>query len=245
MPDTFSLTRAQLRDVDRRAIEEYGLPGVVLMENAGRNTVELLDNRGDVLTHVPVVIVCGKGNNAGDGFVIARHLENRGFEVEVLLAFDPDSLRGDAAIMYGVIERAGTPIRSMVHQRQGSWVDAMTARGRPLLFDALLGTGLSGQVDAICQRAIEAINESDSLVISVDVPSGLDCDTGRPLGCAVKAGVTVTYVARKVGFDQPGASDYTGDVIVADIGAPRKLLEDIARRSCFVAGRIQDTPERE
>jgi NAD(P)H-hydrate epimerase len=130
--------------------------------------------------------------------------------------------------MFRVIERAGTPIRSMVQQRPGAWVEAITARGRPLLFDALLGTGLRGPVDAGCQPVIEGINESDSLVIAVDVPSGLDCDTGQPWGCAVRAGVTVTYVARKIGFDQLGADDYTGDVIVAEIGVPRKLLEEIA-----------------
>jgi hydroxyethylthiazole kinase-like uncharacterized protein yjeF len=224
MPDTYSLSRAQVREVDRRAIEEYGLPGVVLMENAGRNTVELLDNRGDVLSHVPVVIVCGKGNNAGDGFVIARHMENRGFDVQVLLAAPADTLTGDAAIMHRVIERGGTCIRDLSAATKAQWIDTISYRGRPLLFDALLGTGLEGTVREPFATAIAAINECDPLVVAVDIPSGLDCDTGQPLGCAVKAGVTVTYVARKIGFDVPGASDYTGDVIVADIGVPRGLL---------------------
>uniref|UniRef100_A0A7C2JZ13 NAD(P)H-hydrate epimerase n=1 Tax=Schlesneria paludicola TaxID=360056 RepID=A0A7C2JZ13_9PLAN len=227
MPDTCSLTRAQVREIDRRAIEECGLPGVVLMENAGRNTVELLDNRGDVLTHVPVVIVCGKGNNAGDGCVIARHLENRGFEVQVLLAAPASSFTGDAAIMYRVLERAGTPIRDLSNSSKVQWISAICERGRPLLFDALLGTGLQGAVREPFATAISAINECEPLVVAVDIPSGLDCDTGRPLGCAVKAGVTVTYVARKIGFDAPGASDYTGDVIVADIGVPRRLLDEL------------------
>src|SRR5581483_2631384 len=188
MPDTWTFTRAQIRDVDRRAIEHYGLPGVVLMENAGRNTVELLDNRGGVLTMVPVVIVCGKGNNAGDGFVIARHLENRGFDVQVLLASPAAALTGNAAIMYRVIERAGTPIRDLSTATKDEWIAAIGERGRPLLFDALLGTGLQGTVREPFDRVIHAINESEALVIAVDIPSGLDCDTGRPLGCAVKAG---------------------------------------------------------
>jgi len=227
MPDTLTLTRSQVRDVDRRAIEEYGLPGIVLMENAGRNTVDLLDNRGDVLTHVPVVIVCGKGNNAGDGFVIARHLVNRAFDVEVLLAAPANSFTGDAAIMYRVIEAAGTPIRDLSSATRDEWIAAIQRRGTPLLFDALLGTGLQGSVREPFDSVIAAINASHALIVAVDIPSGLDCDTGQPLGCAVKAGVTVTYLARKVGFDAPGARDYTGDVIVADIGVPAQLLESI------------------
>jgi NAD(P)H-hydrate epimerase len=227
MPDTPSLTRAQVRDIDRRAIEEFGLPGIVLMENAGRNTVELLDNRGDVLTHVPVVIVCGKGNNAGDGFVIARHLENRGFDVEVLLAAPASSFTGDAAIMYRVIEAAGTPIRDLSSSTKDEWIEAIGDRGTPLLFDALLGTGLQGPVREPFDRVIAAINASEALVVSVDIPSGLDCDTGQPLGCAVKAGATVTFVGRKLGFDAPGAKAYTGDVIVADIGVPVRLLREL------------------
>ena len=225
MPDTLTLTRAEVRDIDRRAIEEYGLPGIVLIENAGRNTVELLDNRGGVLSHVPVVIVCGKGNNAGDGFVIARHLANRGFDVEVLLAAPASSFAGDAEIMYRVIEAAGTPIRDLSTATKSEWIAAIQRRGTPLLFDALLGTGLRGAVREPFDRVIAAINASNALVVAVDIPSGLDCDTGRPLGCAVKAGVTVTFVARKVGFDAPGARDYTGDVIVADIGVPVPLLK--------------------
>jgi NAD(P)H-hydrate epimerase len=202
------------------------------MENAGRNTVELLDNRGDVLTHVPVVIVCGKGNNAGDGFVIARHLENRGFDVEVLLAAPPFQGvdRGgisDAAVMYRVIDAAGTPIRDLSTATKDEWIAAIQRRGMPLLFDALLGTGLQGLVREPFDRVIAAINESKALVVAVDIPSGLDCDTGLPLGCAVKAGVTVTYVARKVGFDAPGAKEYTGDEIVADIGVPEQLLRSM------------------
>lgn len=221
-----SLTRVQVREVDRRAIEEYGLPGLVLMENAGRSTVELLENREGVLTNVPVVIVCGKGNNAGDGFVIARHLDIRGFDVEVLLAAEPQTLSGDAAVMFTVIERAGLALRNLAHASVAEWEAAILRRGTPLLFDALLGTGLEGTVREPFDRAIHAINGSGALVIAVDLPSGLDCDTGRPWGCAVRAGVTVTFVARKTGFDAPGAAEYTGDVLVADIGIPRRLRRE-------------------
>jgi NAD(P)H-hydrate epimerase len=220
-----TLTRAQVREVDRRAIEDYGLPGVVLMENAGRSTVELLDNRGDVLLHVPMVIVCGKGNNAGDGFVIARHLENRGFQIEVLLATPSSSFTGDAASMFRVLQRAGTPIRDLSTATQTEWVAEIQSRGTPLLFDALLGTGLDGPVREPFERVIAAINASGALIVAVDIPSGLDCDTGHPLGCAVQAGVTVTFVARKVGFDAPEAGKYVGDVLVADIGVPAEMLQ--------------------
>lgn len=219
------LTRAQIREIDRRAIEELGLPGVVLMENAGRSVVELLEQRRQPDRSTPVVIVCGKGNNAGDGFVVARHLENRGFKVEVLLAAEPGTFTGDAAVMYRVIERSKVTIQYLPQATVADWIAAINRRGAPLLLDALLGTGLVGDVREPFTSVIHAINASGAEVISVDIPSGLDCDTGRPLGCAVKASLTVTFVAQKQGFDAPAASDYTGEVLVADIGIPRCLRE--------------------
>lgn len=219
------LTRAQVREIDRRAIEEFGLPGVVLMENAGRSVVELVEQCKQPDRDTPVVIVCGKGNNAGDGFVIARHLENRGFRVDVLLAAEPSTFTGDAAVMYQVIERSQLTIQYLPQATEAEWIAAINRRGSPLLIDALLGTGLVGDVREPCTSVIHAINASGAEVVAVDIPSGLDCDTGRPLGCAVKASLTVTFVARKQGFDAPAAGDYTGEVLVAEIGIPRCLRE--------------------
>uniref|UniRef100_A0A7C2NXF9 NAD(P)H-hydrate epimerase n=1 Tax=Schlesneria paludicola TaxID=360056 RepID=A0A7C2NXF9_9PLAN len=218
-----SLTRAEVRDVDRRAIEEYGLPGVVLMENAGRNAAALLESQG---ISGLVAVVCGKGNNAGDGFVIARHLQNHGHDVRVLLACDPQQYTGDAAINYRVIERAGTPIVRMDAASPAEWSQALSSA--EWIVDALLGTGLTGTVREPFATVIAAINAAGKKVFAVDLPSGLDCDTGQPLGGCVRATLTGTFVARKIGFEAPGAEAWTGPVRVLDIGVPKALLHDLA-----------------
>src|SRR5262249_25949984 len=151
--------------------------GVVLMENAGRGAAELLISLG---IHGRVLICCGKGNNGGDGFVIARHLDNRGVPVRVLLFCRPDELTGDAAVNYGIIAKAGLPVQ--IHA--GSQVD-LTALQRELssaewVVDALFGTGLSGAVRPPFDDVINTINASRARVFAADIPSGLDCDTGRP-----------------------------------------------------------------
>ena len=209
------LTREQVRDVDRCAISEYGLPGLVLMENAGRNAAELLNSLG---ISGPVVICCGKGNNAGDGFVIARHLENAGVDVRVLLCVPPNSLTGDAATNFHVIQKSQTSIvLPMI-----DWLKELASAD--WIVDALLGTGIQGILREPFTSAVAAINNSGRKVFAVDLPSGLDCDTGTPLGCCVRANHTATFVARKPGFDSPGAGQLTGIVHVIDIGVPRSLL---------------------
>lgn len=215
------LSRDEVRALDRRAIDEFGVPGAVLMENAGRNCAELLLSLG---IHGPVVICCGKGNNGGDGYVIARHLDNRQVPVRVLLFARPEELTGDAAIHYQIIARAGLPIVSF----SGPDLDENALRHQcataEWIVDALFGTGLSGPVKAPIDRVIAAINASPARVFAVDIPSGLDCDTGQPLGPAVQADHTGTFVALKKGFAQPAAQSWLGQVHVLDIGIPRVLL---------------------
>jgi NAD(P)H-hydrate epimerase len=217
------LSRDVVRAIDRRAIEEFGVPGAVLMENAGRGAAELLLALG---VHGPVVVCCGRGNNGGDGFVIARHLDNRRVPVRVLLFARSEDLAGDAATNYQIIARSGLPIE--VHA--GNAVDAAALRRQldaaEWVVDALFGTGLTGPVRPPFDRVIAAINESPCRVLAVDIPSGLDCDTGRPLGLAVRADHTVTFVAQKKGFADPAAREWLGQVHIADIGAPRRLIAD-------------------
>jgi NAD(P)H-hydrate epimerase len=217
------LSREEVRALDRRAIEEFGVPGVVLMENAGRGAAELLISIG---IHGPVVVCCGKGNNGGDGFVIARHLDNRGISVRVLLFARPEDLTGDAAINYQIIARAGLPIS--IHAANP--VDDTAMRGElsaaEWVVDALFGTGLTGPVRKPFDQIIAAINESPARVLAVDIPSGLDCDTGKPLGPTVRADLTATFAALKAGFTNPEAKQWTGHVQVVDIGAPRTLVEN-------------------
>jgi NAD(P)H-hydrate epimerase len=216
-------TCAQMRELDRRAIEEFGVPGVVLMENAGRGAAELLLGLG---CRGPVLILCGKGNNGGDGFVIARHLENRGIRVRVLLFARPDALTGDAGVNYRIIARSGLSIA--VHD--GATVDATALRAEFVeaewLVDALFGTGLTGALRAPFDGIVAAVNDAGKPVLAVDIPSGLDGDTGQPLGPTVRALHTVTFVAPKQGFARPAAAEWLGRVHVAAIGAPRVLLRE-------------------
>lgn len=222
-PVPLVLTRAQVRDVDRRAIEDYGMSGLVLMENAGRNAARLLLDLGAI---GPIVICCGKGNNAGDGFVVARHLENAGLNIQVLLTLPSDSLSGDAAVNFGILKRAGTRI---VQPSAGGllplWTDELSQAD--WIVDALLGTGTQGILREPFVTAINAINTSGKRVFALDLPSGMDCDSGQPLGTCVRASHTATFVARKPGFDQPDAGRLTGTVHVIDIGVPRKLIQEI------------------
>ncbi len=215
------LSREEVRAIDRRAIEEFGVPGAVLMENAGRGAAEVLGALG---VRGPVLICCGKGNNGGDGFVIARHLDNRGLPVRVLLFAKPEELTGDAALNYEILRRSGVPI----DVRAGQPIDAEALRqelaAAEWVVDALFGTGLAGAVRPPFDRVIAAINASGAKVLAVDIPSGLDCDTGEPLGAAVRAQHTVTFVATKRGFANPAARAWVGEVHVADIGAPRAAL---------------------
>ncbi|MCA9075661.1 MAG: NAD(P)H-hydrate epimerase [Planctomycetaceae bacterium] len=213
-----SLRRDQVRDVDHRAVKEYGMSGLVLMENAGRGAADLLLNGG---VNGPVVVCCGKGNNGGDGFVIARHLEAAGVTVDVLLAVGPNEFSGDAAFNLAILQKSGTSLREF---------DTTDEKTRALLneaewiIDALLGTGLSGEIRAPYDRMIAAINSAKASVLAVDLPSGLDCDEGRPHDPCVKASRTATFVARKAGFDAEGAEAWTGSVSVLPIGVPRSLL---------------------
>ena len=223
VPLPLVLTRAQVRDVDRRAIDQYGLCGVVLMENAGRNAATLLLSLG---IHGPVTICCGKGNNAGDGFVVARHLEIAGITVAVLLAVPSVSLAGDAAINLGILQRAGTRIiEPPATGIQAVWRDELAQAD--WIVDALLGTGTQGALREPFISAIEIINSSGRPVFALDLPSGMDCDTGQPLGSCIRANHTATFVASKPGFDVPGAVAYTGEFHVIDIGVPRRLLQEI------------------
>jgi NAD(P)H-hydrate epimerase len=221
------LSRSQVRELDRRATLEYGVPGVVLMENAGRGAAELLRSLG---IHGPVVICCGKGNNGGDGFVIARHLDIHNVPVKVLLFSQPEALTGDAAVNYGSISKAGLPIKT----HSGPTVAEDVLRGEfstaAWIVDALFGTGLSGPLRAPFDGIVQAINASAARVLAVDIPSGLDCDTGQPLGPTVKATHTATFVAMKKGFVDPAAAAWLGQVHVLDIGAPRRLVDEFRTR---------------
>lgn len=218
------LTRAQVREVDRRAIEEYGIPGIVLMENAARNAADVAMDMLDGVPTPHVAIACGGGNNGGDGFGIARHLHLRGVKVLLIDAFDDEPL-GDAAINLDITRLMKLP-RVSQHDAQ----DAL--RGVHLLIDALFGTGLKRAVSGDHAQLVHAMNNSGKPILAIDLPSGLNCDTGEPTGPAViRARKTVTFVAQKAGFANPAAKAFTGEVLVADVGAPGEIVQAVLRES--------------
>jgi NAD(P)H-hydrate epimerase len=220
------LTRDEARELDRRAMEEYGVPGVVLMENAGRGMAELLLSLG---IKGPVVVCCGRGNNGGDGFVIARHLDNAAVNVRVLLFGDPERLADDASVNYRILTLSGVPRK--VYGEDGPDEDGLRAElgAADWVVDALFGSGLRGPLRPPFDRVAAAINASRARVFAVDVPSGLDCDTGRPMGTTVRAHHTATVAAMKKGFAEPAAREWLGEVHVVGMGAPRRLLEGLRR----------------
>jgi NAD(P)H-hydrate epimerase len=221
MTNDFILTREQSRQLDRLAIEEYGISGLVLMENAGRGTVDVLERLG---IQGPVIILCGKGNNAGDGFVIARHLEIRGHAVKVLLLAPPAELTGDAAANFAILEKSTVPIVEVDAPDQ---LDSQ-ARGADWLVDALLGTGAKGDPRPPFDAAIDWMNAHPARRLAVDVPSGLDCDTGAPSARTLRADHPCTFAAMKIGFTRPAAGPFVGTVHVCDIGVPPNLLDRVA-----------------
>lgn len=220
MKKTFVLSRHQARELDRLTIEKYHIPGIVLMENAGRGIVDYF------LTHKPQgksIICCGRGNNAGDGFVVARFLYNLDMPVHVLLFGKQDEISGDAKINYDIVDALGVPTTVMLEDNLQTLEHELSEAD--WIIDALFGTGLQGDVKAPFVRVIEAMNNAHKKVLSIDIPSGLDCDTGEALGIAVKATHTVTMVGVKQGFLNPTAQDYLGNIDVVDIGTPRELIE--------------------
>lgn len=216
------VTASEMRELERRAADEAGLPTLVLMEHAGRAvaqvTWKLLRERGGNR----VVVVCGKGNNGGDGLCAARHLANAGLSVRVYLLARDQDLEGDAATNLRALRAGGVEVDNVV----GAVDTALRAVGvgADVIVDAIFGTGFRGSPMGLAARAIEAINDSRLPVVAVDVPSGLDADTGRVEGPCVRAQVTVTMGLPKVGvLLYPGAA-YCGQVVVADLGLPRRLV---------------------
>jgi hydroxyethylthiazole kinase-like uncharacterized protein yjeF len=214
------MTRDEVRRVDAWAIEEIGVPGVVLMENAGRSGAELAKQMLAGVDHPKVCIFCGTGNNGGDGCVIARHLLNDGLRVRIVLCGERGKVRGDARINLDILDRLGHSIELLDPGAEDLAVHVGAfGEEADLIVDALFGTGLRGTLSGEFQSLIEALNGLGRPILAVDIPSGLDGDTGEPLGAAIRAAATLTFVAVKKGFvASPAAGRYVGELYVASIG---------------------------
>ena len=207
-------SREAVRRVDAEAIASYGIPGIVLMENAARGSADLAHDMLAALDRpARILVACGTGNNGGDGWAAARHLSNRGHDVRIA-ALGPSREGSDAAVNARIAEAMRLPVETDV---------ALNASGVDLVIDALLGTGLDRDVSGRARDWIEAINAQSAPVLALDLPSGLDTDTGRPLGTAIRADCTATFVGWKQGFLEDGAATWLGRVEVIDIGIPLLL----------------------
>lgn len=227
------LSREEVRNIDRIAMQEFGIAGLVLMENAGRGAAQWIISQyppGDVC------ILCGKGNNGGDGYVIARHLEtaelaldrlgppsphtNAAWRVRIVSLVDSGELSGDAETNHTIARRAGIPIATAVDRQS---LESLV--GTPdVLVDCLLGTGATGPPRGLYAEAIRLANRIQVIRIAIDVPTGLDCDTGIASDPTFMATATLTFVAPKVGFSHKEATDYLGQIVPFGIGVPKKLL---------------------
>lgn len=232
---TWWFRRENIRRIDREAMERYAIPGAVLMENAAAALLEACLARLAPDATAPVLILCGPGNNGGDGFALARKLHNRRAPVSCAVGVPFDAYKGDAATNLAIAQRMGIPCLAINPADPAASLERLAPpREAPgLIVDALFGTGLDRPPRAPFSTLIAWINTRrvTSDVLAVDIPSGLDCDTGEPLsgpGSAVRAHVTVTLCGPKVGFRNPSAREYTGEVLVGDIGAPIELLERLA-----------------
>jgi NAD(P)H-hydrate epimerase len=232
-------TAKEMQDIDRISINKYRIAGTVLMERAGLSVVnkineiyygntehpEKLLNRAGRAQNIDgkkVIILCGGGNNGGDGLVIARELHNQGRDVDVYLSVKPLELKGDAKANYTAAKKFGVNIFPVKHFMSGY---RSLVKRQCLIVDALLGTGLSQDVRPLLSNVIRKVNKLSCSVIAVDIPSGISSDSGRIMGCAVKARHTVTFGLPKRGhFLYPGA-DFTGQLFIEDIGFPAVLLE--------------------
>ena len=233
-----TLTRDQVREVDRIAIEELAVPGIVLMENAAINATEALlshlrSHWGRGTTGLGVAVLCGGGNNGGDGYAIGRQLHNRGAAVTCYAFKEPAELTGDAATNHSICRHMRLPIESVPDP---SALRAATDRwGRvDVIVDALLGTGFHGEVRQPMAGAIDVVNglregeyRRRPMVLAVDVPSGLDCAEGAPTNATMRADLTVTFVAAKTGLLTDAARPHVGELAVADIGVPPALVERV------------------
>jgi NAD(P)H-hydrate epimerase len=224
------VTAAEMRRMDELTIGRHGTPGYTLMRRAGTGATAVLRKRFPRLKGSRVLVLAGKGNNGGDGFVIAQLLKKAGVRAEVALLAPPGEVRGDAALALRDMQKARVPITELRSRRQVEEVFKKGTKPR-LLVDAVFGTGLSSTVRGLHAEALTRVNESGLPVFAVDIPSGLDSDRGVPLGIAVRAAATATFGFAKVGHVVYPGIDYVGDLSVVDIGLAAGAVSDVRPRT--------------
>ena len=220
------LNTRQMRDADRRTIEEIGIPSIVLMENAGRQAVAAMEAAFDDLATSQVGVLCGRGNNGGDGFVVARTLIQRGVDVGVFLLGSVSEITGDARINLEVLGRIGVTVVEIASAQE--WELHFTEISEcDLVVDAILGTGFRGQLSGLLETVVADVNALGVPIVSIDLPTGVSADTHVVEGTAIEASMTVTLGAPKIPLVFPPADSHGGDLVIADIGIPYPVFEEL------------------
>jgi ADP-dependent NAD(P)H-hydrate dehydratase / NAD(P)H-hydrate epimerase len=220
------LNTRQMRDADRRTIEEIGIPSIVLMENAGRQAVAAMEAAFDDLASSQVGVLCGRGNNGGDGFVVARTLIQRGVDVGVFLLGSVAEVTGDARINLEVLGRIGLTIVEITSAQE--WELHFTEISEcDLVVDAILGTGFRGQLSGLLETVVADVNALGVPVVSIDLPTGVSADTHTVEGTAIEASMTITLGAPKIPLVFPPADSHGGDLVIADIGIPLPVFDEL------------------
>ncbi len=220
------LNTQQMREADRRTIDEVGIPSIVLMENAGRQAVAAMEAAFEDLTSMHVGVVCGRGNNGGDGFVVARTLIQRGVETSVFLLGSVADVRGDARTNLEVLGRIGLTIVEITNAQEWELHSSELSRCE-LMVDAILGTGFHGRLSGLLETVVADINGLGVPIVAIDLPTGLSADTCDVEGEAIEASMTITLGAPKIPLILPPADTYSGDLVIADIGIPFPILDDV------------------
>jgi ADP-dependent NAD(P)H-hydrate dehydratase / NAD(P)H-hydrate epimerase len=220
------LNAAQMRDADRHTIEEIGIPSLVLMENAGRQVVAAIEAAFESRLDGRVAVLCGRGNNGGDGFVVARTLLQRGIDTAVFVVGAVADVRGDARINLDILGRLGVTVVEVNDEQAWELHFSEIARCS-LIVDAIFGTGLRAPVGGMLETVIADVNAADIPIVAVDLPSGMSADTPHLIGDCIDATLTVTLAAPKLPLVLPPGEAYAGDVVIADIGIPHEVIEEV------------------
>ena len=220
------LNSAQMREADRRTIEEIGIPSLVLMENAGRQVVAAIEAIHGELLEGQVAVLCGRGNNGGDGFVVARTLLQRGVEVSVFLLGSVSEVRGDARVNLEILGRLGLTVVEIADSQAWELHFSEVSRSA-LIVDAIFGTGLNAPLTGLLETVVADVNGSGIPIVAVDLPSGLSADSHEPMGDSIQAGMTVTLGAPKIPLVLPPAEMRAGDIVIADIGIPAEVIDSV------------------
>src|SRR5213594_141137 len=220
------LNSAQMREADRRTIDDIGISSLVLMENAGRQAVAAMEAMYADLLERQVGVLCGRGNNGGDGFVVARTLVQRGVDVAVFLLGGVADVRGDARANLEILGRLGLTVVEIADSQ--AWeLHFSEVSDCTLIVDAIFGTGLNTPVSGFIESIVADVNASGITVVAIDLPSGLSADSPKPIGPSIEAGLTVTLAAPKLPLVLPPAEIRAGDIVIADIGIPNEVLDAV------------------